>query len=368
MGSMAYSPLKIQLYNLHKSFGMTVLLLGVMRIVWKNITATPESLSHYKNWEKTLSKTIHIVLYVAIILMPLSGWVMSSAGGFPVRFFGLFDVPNIVPKDEFIFDTAHEVHEIIGFIIAGCVGLHIVGALKHHFVDRDTTLRRMGANPVVAILGLLTLGAALMIPLQHFIGGFGVKEVRLDESVRDSVQLGGDSADKVVGSFDWIIDSAGSEIAFSYMQYGSRIEGVFDHFDADIYFDPDDLGNNHARVDINAMSIATGSDDRDDQARGDQWFDAAKYPDIVFEAKRFEDVDAAGGEYTTYGQLTIREKTLPVEFPFQLLMEDDGKTALMSAELSLNRLDFDIGQGAWQTTEAIENEVKIMLKMKAERE
>ena len=90
MVAMDFSPVKLQLYGLHKSLGLIVLLLVVMRLGWRLSFGTPASLNTHKSWEKALSKTIHFVLYLAIFLMPISGWVMSSAGGFSDDIFRRF--------------------------------------------------------------------------------------------------------------------------------------------------------------------------------------------------------------------------------------------------------------------------------------
>lgn len=157
MEQMSSSPLKFEIYGWHKSLGISVLLLAFLRVGWKIYKKPPSSLTTHKCWEKLLSKTIHIVLYIAIFVMPLSGWVMSNSGGYAVQFFGLFEMPKLVEKDKFISDLARSVHEIAGFVVMGCVGFHVVGALKHHYSDKDATLTRMGGRPVVGFIAILVL-------------------------------------------------------------------------------------------------------------------------------------------------------------------------------------------------------------------
>ena len=179
-------PFKFQVYGVHKALGMVVIGLGVLRIVWKHSSKSPESLSAHKQWEKVLSKTIHIVLYLLIIAMPLSGWVMSSAGGYPVSFFGLFEFPSNVEKDPEIGKLANQTHEILAYALLICVGLHIVGALKHHVIDKDETLNRMSGNLVLVILGLVALAAAAFFPAQNFLQKFIVVEEMVSEAGHDS--------------------------------------------------------------------------------------------------------------------------------------------------------------------------------------
>lgn len=363
MVAMEFSPLKLQIYGLHKSLGLTVLILAIFRILWRGFFKPPSSLDTHKAWEKALSKTIHIVLYIAIVLMPLSGWVMSSAGDFPVTFFGLFDVPKIVPKNENIFETSRSVHEILGFIIVGCVGLHIMGALKHHLIDKDATLSRMGGHVVYGFLGLAALGFVGLIWVSNLSmtkAPDTLSEVQSTQAQDASdVQLADESS-------GWVIDSEQSKIGFAYQQYGSSVEGAFESFNGRIVFDPDALEAAQAEIRIETSSISTGSEDRDSQARSDVWFAAENYPEIVFTSSRFEVLEA--NRYQVYGTLQIRDVTLPVSFPFSLEIReaDNGqKEALMNAELVLQRLDFGVGQAQWQATDAIANEVKVTLVVHA---
>lgn len=136
-------PYKFELYGIHKAIGISVLALASLRIIWRFINVHPSSLPSHAAWEKMLSKIIHFGLYIAMIGMPLSGWVMSSAGGHKVSFFGLFTVPAIVDKNPELGGLAHDTHGILGYVLLGMVALHIAGAAKHHILDRDITLTRM---------------------------------------------------------------------------------------------------------------------------------------------------------------------------------------------------------------------------------
>ena len=162
-------PFKFEVYGVHKALGMVVLATAVLRIIWKHASKSPKALDTHAKWEKFLSKTIHIVLYILMVAMPLSGWMMSSAGGYPVSFFGLFEFPAIVGENKQIGGIAHQAHTVIAYALIICVGLHIVGALKHHVIDKDLTMTRMGAHPVLALLGLLLLAAALYFPAKKFV-------------------------------------------------------------------------------------------------------------------------------------------------------------------------------------------------------
>ena len=100
MGDLEASPEKFRFYALHKSIGITVLALVASRLLWRLWMGAPQALKTHKAWEIRLAKTVHVLLYILMFLMPLSGWMMSSAAGFPVSVFGLFTMPNILNKNQ----------------------------------------------------------------------------------------------------------------------------------------------------------------------------------------------------------------------------------------------------------------------------
>jgi cytochrome b561 len=139
------SPAKWQIYSLHKAFGITVLALVILRILWRALHTSPAALASQAAWERGLARVVHYLLYFGMVMMPISGYVMSSAGGHAISIFGLFDLPLLVEKNKDIGGLAKEIHEIAGFALIAAIALHFIGALKHHIIDRDATLTRMFA-------------------------------------------------------------------------------------------------------------------------------------------------------------------------------------------------------------------------------
>lgn len=139
------SPAKWQMYGLHKAFGITVLAFVILRILWRASHTPPTALGSQAAWERKLAHVVHGLLYFGMIVMPLSGYVMSSAGGHDISIFGWFNLPLLVAKNEQIGGLAKEIHEIAGYALICAITLHFVGALKHHVIDRDVTLARMFA-------------------------------------------------------------------------------------------------------------------------------------------------------------------------------------------------------------------------------
>lgn len=357
MGTLPMGPDKLWVIGLHKSLGITVLALGIMRLIWRILNAPPPALPSHAKWEKILAKTIHGVFYLSIIGMPLSGWIMSSASEYPVTFFGWFNMPSIVAKNHDLAEAMEEVHELFALGLMGSVALHIAGALKHRLIDKDDTLKRMGANIVIAALGLIWLGVVALVMLS----GEGKEHEHAHAEVQQT------QADvHVSGDGNWSIQKEASVIEFMFSQYGQSVKSNFANWDGQIVFDKGDLSASHADIRIDAASLKTGSDDRDRQSQGPDWFDTARFPVISFQSESFKDLGS--NQYEMTGTLNVRDVAKPVSVPFTLDFESQGqgrKKAVMDGTLKLNRLDYGVGQGRWQATDGIANEVTIRLHVEA---
>ncbi len=143
MSSLALSILKIKLFAWHKWFGLTVLLLAVLRLGWRAGHRPPPLPDSIPRWQQAAAGALHWLLYLLIFAIPLSGWALSSAAGVQVVWFGVLPLPELLPKDAATAHALREVHESLNFLMAGVVALHVAAALKHHFIDRDGVLRRM---------------------------------------------------------------------------------------------------------------------------------------------------------------------------------------------------------------------------------
>lgn len=132
------------LMGLHKSLGLTVLLLSLARLAWRLTHRPPPLPQSVEGWRRHLAKAVHWAFYVLIILVPLTGWIRSSASAYPLNWFGLFEVPKfpIVSKsaEALAFATAHE---LFAWSMTALIALHISAALHHHCIKRDRILRRM---------------------------------------------------------------------------------------------------------------------------------------------------------------------------------------------------------------------------------
>lgn len=144
MGSIEPDSTKFKVYMLHKSFGLTVLLLVLLRFIWRMKSTVPTLPDSVPGWQKLAARLVQYGLYTALILMPLSGWIMSCAAGYVPTYFDLFAVPLPgIEKSKALAHTASSAHEIIAIVLISLIVIHVLAALKHHFIDKDNVLRSM---------------------------------------------------------------------------------------------------------------------------------------------------------------------------------------------------------------------------------
>jgi len=143
MHDLTLSPYKLRMYSYHKWIGIAVLLLAVIRITWRTTHRPPAMPATMPGWEKFAAESVHYLLYALIFVVPVSGWLMSSAMGFQTVWFGVLPLPDLVGKNKELADVLHEMHELLNYLMLGLVFAHVGAALKHHFIERDDVLIRM---------------------------------------------------------------------------------------------------------------------------------------------------------------------------------------------------------------------------------
>ncbi len=147
MHNLPATSLKFELYQWHKSFGITILLLSFARLAWRLSHKPPPLPANMPDWERLAARATHIGFYVLMIGMPLAGWMMVSASpkDVPTVLFDVIPWPHLpgVPRSEGAEDLFAEIHKILAFMTVGLLVLHIAAALKHHFVNKDDVLAGM---------------------------------------------------------------------------------------------------------------------------------------------------------------------------------------------------------------------------------
>jgi cytochrome b561 len=131
------------LVNQHKSIGITILLLVVVRLGWRGFNRPPANPDGMSAWERRAAALSHGLLYALILALPLSGWAYSSAAGYGAEFFGLLEIPDFVSQSEPLESILGRVHDGLGIALAVLVAVHVLAALRHHFVLKDDVLKRM---------------------------------------------------------------------------------------------------------------------------------------------------------------------------------------------------------------------------------
>ena len=143
MTDLPLGPDKFEKYALHKSFGMTLFTLAVVRLIWATVSKRPPLPPETKLYEKILAKATQGLLYLIVIVMPISGWVMSSAANVPVTIFGVIALPSLVEPNKQLMESMEGVHEAQSIALLILVSVHVLAGLKHQFMDRDNVLHSM---------------------------------------------------------------------------------------------------------------------------------------------------------------------------------------------------------------------------------
>ncbi|MGD9599176.1 MAG: YceI family protein [Steroidobacteraceae bacterium] len=328
---------KLALLARHKSFGITILALATLRLMWRAANRTPPMPPTMAPWERLGARAAHALLYGLLFAVPLAGWTMSSAKNFPVSWFGLFQLPDLVAPNESTYDVLHEVHEILAFTLGGVAILHLLAALKHHFIDRDAVLRRM--LPFVRVPGI----AALLLA--------------------GSLALQGDASAAAPAPGTATGGAASGTLQFRFTQAGAATVGSFGQFEATLTTGPD-AAPAALRVTVDTGSIGTQDKDRDTALRSRDLFDVAQFPRATFVSDSIR--RTAAGRFEAPGKLTIRGVTRDVTLPFALTADPEGTTTgwLLAGELSIRRLDYGIGQGEWRSTEMVGDAVTVVYSVK----
>ena len=325
---------KAMLFSAHKTLGVTIFAVALLRILWALTQAKPGAFHPERRAETFLAETVHWVLYGALVLVPLTGWIEHAAtSGFAPILWPFGQGLPFVPQSEAVAETFAAAHGILTKVLAAAVLLHIAGALKHHVVDRDATLRRMwfGRGEIPAAAPHRRAAAAPLAALAIFALS---AVLALAFAAQDEAEAAPVAALAEVDS-DWQVTDG--TLSITVEQLGSPVTGTFADWTAEIDFDPaaaPDFGA--VTVTVNIASLTLGS--VTDQAMGRDFFDVANHPTATFSGP----ITAEGEGYVVAGELALKGVTAPLRLPFTLAL--DGDTARMEATASVDRLTFGVGE------------------------
>ncbi|MEY8143413.1 cytochrome b/b6 domain-containing protein [Falsihalocynthiibacter sp. CO-5D18] len=323
---------KAWLFSLHKTVGVTLFFVAVLRILWATTQPKPGLLNADNPAEATAAEAVHWLLYFSLVLVPLSGWLHHSTAAFSAPILWPFSaiLPEL-PKSELFSHITSGWHGVFTKLLLASLILHIAGALKHAFIDRDSTLKRM--LPGKMSTPTLPQQRHSKTPLVIAVALYGVAMgVGTFLGLQTPAAAQTNLADV---QSDWTVESG--NMAVTVQQLGSAVTGSFADWTADIAFDPTLEGDKKGRVEVTVAIASFTLGSVTDQAMGSDFFDATTFPTAVYAA----DIFATGDTYEARGTLTLKGTTLPLTLPFTLSIEDD--VATMAGAASLARLDYSIG-------------------------
>ncbi len=333
---------KLTFYSLHKTIGMTLFVLAVIRVVWASVQPHPRLLNADRKLEAFAAQTVHWILYGAIIVMPVTGWLHHAAteGLAPIWWPFSQDLP-FIPKDPDVAAFFGVAHTCTVILLGLALLLHIGGALKHALIDRDDTLRRMipglyKAEARDVPVPPVTRRPALLAALLFLVLAAAVVVV-YQAGQRSAGSLMDDLAQTGAAQSQWIVDKQTSQLTIRPTLQGSPLSGMFASWDASITFDPDALEAANVVVTIDVGSLTIGS--VTEQAISSGYLNAAGHPFATFTSDDF----AKTGEnaYEARGLLSLAGQEQPLTLPFTLEIRD-GR-AFVEGVTTTERMAFGIG-------------------------
>ncbi len=330
---------KAQLFSVHKSVGIAAFAVALIRIVWALIQPRPASLHPPRGAQHLLAGLVHWSLYISLVAVPLTGWVThAAAAGFAPILWPFGQTLPFVPQSETVAHMAGLLHWCFTKILIVSILLHVAGALKHHFLDRDDTLRRMvsGRTGPVAPAARRRSQGPMLAALAIYGAGAGVAWSLLPpgpDAITPQATVA--AAPAVETPAGWQVEDG--TLAIAVRQMGQEVGGSFADWSAAIRFDetPVEGVNGDVTVTIAMNSVSLGS--VTSQATTPEFFDTAAHPTATFTATIRPD----GAGYIADGTLTLRGTAVPVALPFTLVLE--GDTARMQGSVALDRRAFGIG-------------------------
>ncbi len=348
--------LKADLFSVHKTLGIAAFFTALARILWALTQRRPVPLHPGRKAERFMAEAVHWSLYLAMLIVPLSGWVHHAATtGFAPILWPLGQGLPLVPQSPAFAEAAGAVHWLFTKILAASVLLHVGGALKHHLLDRDDTLRRMLPGRRIALpasaqaggrtghSGFAHQGFAHAGALAAFVIAFlaiALAPALLTRDAPVQAALAADDAsvsDQAVAEGpSWRVEEG--RLGFDVSQMGSTVSGSFADWSAGIIYDPQapaaQRGSVEVTIAIDSLSLGSVTS----QAKGADFLDAGNHPRSRFEAT----IREADDGYVADGVLSLAGAEVPVMLPFTL--RQDGDRASAEGVVRVDRRDFGIGE------------------------
>ena len=357
------------LYQMHKSVGITILLLSVARIIWRAMNPPPPLPDDMNGLEKTASHLVHLGFYGLMIALPLTGWLYSSVSAkldVPTVLYGLVSWPDVPFVDGLKTESASGVvnfiHSKLAWVALGLLALHVAGAIKHEISAEEGVLKRMlpglfgkTDKPATPGRGAVTaFGSAL-----------GVLIVVAGASPVLSLLSGSGQAVATEAAFapNWTVNPDASSITFSGTHDGNAFSGTFSNWDAAIQFDPDAPEAAEVQVTVSTVGATASQKLYTDSLPSPEWFNTAAFPTASVEILNI----AANGDtsYTSTARLTLKDITVDADVPFALQI--DGNQAQMTGQAVFQRTALDLGQSSDPNADWVSEDVTVDVVVEATR-
>ena len=374
-------------YQLHKSIGISILLLSLARLAVRLFTPRPPA-SDGPAWTRMLAGIVHGLFYLVMILGPVTGWLLVSTARVqvPTLLYGLVPWPHL-PVGRALHEPAESIHGAMAWLAIGLFLLHIIGALRHQWLLGKPDLQRMipfaRGKAVGAAIGALALvGGAFALgqtvypersrpvvvkappmPTAAPVAPQAVPAAPLVEDkapVEDATKEAPVEAKEPLA--DWTVASGG-RLGFTARWNGEAVRGSFGRWRAAIRFSPDVLARSNIRVTVDLASADTGDGQRDDSLKSSDFFNVTARPNAIFTARDIRHID--GDRYEARGTLDLRGVSKPATLRFTLRIE--GNKARVAGTARIDRTAFGVGQGEWAATDAIAAGVDVDFSFSATR-
>lgn len=367
----------IAAFQAHKSLGLAVLALSLLRLAWRLLHAPPPLPAAMPAWERAAARATHWAFYGLMLAIPLGGWLYVSAQwrgtaplNVPTLWFGLFEVPHLFGLDRAAQGTRAAVaaatlaaHGWLAWGAMALLALHAGAALKHHFVNRDEVLAHMlpavgvpdGPRPAREWRRSLALwgGGAAIVAACAAVAWTVLKRPATGAAVAGVV------ADLPGGN--WSV-GPDSEIVFSGLHAGAPFEGRFTRWRAGIRFDPADPAGFSVVAEVETASARDGDALHEGTLPQPEWFDSARHPLATFRATTLRALDERRFELA--GTLTVKGRALPLE-PLLLAVEGDRLT--IEGRVTIRRREADLGMESDPAAEYVSAEIPVTVRVLAHR-
>lgn len=377
MEDMAKGPELFWVVQLHKSVGITILLLTLARIAIRFTVRRPAPELDGR-WQRALAGAVHFGLYAVMLGGPLTGWLIVSTSRTPVPtlLFGVVPWPDLPVTGRDLHELAESAHGVIAWLLVGLFLLHVAGAVRHQWLLRQPLMERMlpfARTRVMVLpmfLGMVALFLAALVAAK-LVGPGQAAAVPAAEPappavvavpppaepappVENAVEATENETAAMIEVPRWTV-APGGRLGFRARWGGTPIDGSFAGWTSDIRFDPAALDRSSIRVTVDLASATSGDAQRDVSLQSADFFDTASHPKAMFVSNT---ISAAGrNRYRARGTLDLKGAKRPVTLDFTLAIT--GDRAKVSGATTLDRTAFGVGLGEWASTTAIPADVAV---------